>query len=122
FRCRRRLFRQTARNRHAKDGFSRTAAYQHDITAMLRGNALCERQSETRPLLLSLAHKRFEKSVAYALRNSVAVIQYSQDDLCRTDIQTHSNACRFAAGVYCLARIQNKVVNGSLDLFSVHDG
>ena len=59
---------------HLENGLAWTTAKQCDLAAVLKSDAMGERETEARALLLALTNERCEKAITDVFRDAVSVV------------------------------------------------
>src|ERR1035438_2379198 len=106
-------------NLNLKDCFPRTAAEQHNLSSMLKSDAVSQGKSEACSLLLPFAHERFKEDFADAIRNPFAIIGHTDDEVLFLHIKSSGNAGGPSRGAGGLTRVEEKIEDGALDLLAV---
>ena len=90
--------------------------YQHDFAAVFGSDAMRKRKSEPRALLFSFADEGLKQAAANALSNTGPVVFHFDDNHAVYNVSRACNARFCFASSRGLARIQQQIIDRSLDL------
>ena len=108
-----------SRHSHLKDGLSRPAGSEDDLTTVLFRNAMREREAEPSAFLLPLTNEGLEEAFANALRHTVAVVRDIYSHVLFTDVQRDGYQRIEWIHSRSLAGIEKQVVDCPLDLLTI---